>query len=224
MNQVVSWSGGKDSTAMLLRMIELGEQIDGIISADTGFEYPEMYEYIDRIIKYINRDVTILKAESGLWDKWFYGKVTRGKYKGKQRGFPFVVNPCWFSREAKIKPLQKAQHDADVVCVGIAFDESKRIKKTNPKIRYPLVEWGWTEQNCADYLEKKGLSNLLYQNLSRTGCWLCPKQSNQSLYFLWKYHPELWLKLKQYEQDSPQRFKPNKRLADYEMQFMRDAK
>lgn len=33
---VVSFSGGKDSTAMLLHMIELGEHIDEVISADTG--------------------------------------------------------------------------------------------------------------------------------------------------------------------------------------------
>jgi len=32
MNQIVSLSGGKDSTAMLLMMLEKGEQIDGIVS------------------------------------------------------------------------------------------------------------------------------------------------------------------------------------------------
>ena len=37
---VVNFSGGKDSTAMLLRMIELGEHIDVIQFADTGYEFP----------------------------------------------------------------------------------------------------------------------------------------------------------------------------------------
>jgi len=223
MRQIISWSGGKDSTAMLLRMIEMGEQIDEIIFVDTGFEYPEMYEYIEKIKKYINPDITILKAGEELWDKWFYEKVTRGKYKGMQRGFPFVVNPCWFSREAKIKPLQKIQQNVDIVCIGIAFDEQNRVRENN-KFRYPLIEWKWTEQDCAVYLEKKGMTNPLYRHLTRTGCWLCPKQSKHSLYFLWKYHPNLWLKLKQYEKDSPHGFKPNKTLNEYEIEFLNSEK
>ena len=40
---VVSFSGGKDSTAMLLRMIELKETINEVIFCDTGMEFPEMY-------------------------------------------------------------------------------------------------------------------------------------------------------------------------------------
>ena len=40
---VVSCSGGKDSTAMLLLMIERGMPIDMVLVADTGLEFPEMY-------------------------------------------------------------------------------------------------------------------------------------------------------------------------------------
>jgi len=42
---IVSFSGGKDSTAMLLRMIELDMSIDKIIFVDTGLEFPELYIY-----------------------------------------------------------------------------------------------------------------------------------------------------------------------------------
>lgn len=34
---VLSWSGGKDSTAMLIRALELGYQIDDIIFIDVRF-------------------------------------------------------------------------------------------------------------------------------------------------------------------------------------------
>ena len=37
---VVSLSGGKDSTAMLLRLIEEGKPIDYIIFCDAGLEFP----------------------------------------------------------------------------------------------------------------------------------------------------------------------------------------
>jgi len=39
----VSLSGGKDSSAMLILMIERGMPIDLVLSADTGMEFPEMY-------------------------------------------------------------------------------------------------------------------------------------------------------------------------------------
>ncbi len=39
----VSLSGGKDSTCLLLLMIERGLPIDAVIWADTGMEFPEMY-------------------------------------------------------------------------------------------------------------------------------------------------------------------------------------
>ena len=39
----VSLSGGKDSTAMLLMMIEKGMPVDGVFWADTGMEFPEMW-------------------------------------------------------------------------------------------------------------------------------------------------------------------------------------
>ena len=42
----VSLSGGKDSSAMLLLMIERGMPIDLVLHADTGMEFPEMYEHL----------------------------------------------------------------------------------------------------------------------------------------------------------------------------------
>ena len=48
---IVSFSGGKDSTAMLLLMIEKGYKIDEIIFLDTGVEFPEMYEHIEKVKK-----------------------------------------------------------------------------------------------------------------------------------------------------------------------------
>lgn len=36
---LVSFSGGKDSTAMLLKMLETGMQIDAVLFCDTGLDY-----------------------------------------------------------------------------------------------------------------------------------------------------------------------------------------
>ena len=49
MRHIVSFSGGKDSTAMLLMMIEKKMQIDEIIFCDTTVEFPQMIEHIDQV-------------------------------------------------------------------------------------------------------------------------------------------------------------------------------
>lgn len=49
----VSLSGGKDSTCLLLLMIERGMPIDAVISADTGMEFPEMYEHLAKVDEYL---------------------------------------------------------------------------------------------------------------------------------------------------------------------------
>ena len=53
MLNVVQFSGGKDSTAMLLMMLEKNMPIDDIIFCDTGKEFPQIYEHIEKVNKYI---------------------------------------------------------------------------------------------------------------------------------------------------------------------------
>ena len=46
---VVSLSGGKDSTAMLLILLERGEPVADVVFFDTGWEFPEMYEHLAKL-------------------------------------------------------------------------------------------------------------------------------------------------------------------------------
>lgn len=220
--KVVCFSGGKDSSAMLLRMIELNYEIDEIVFADTLMEFPEMYEYINKVEKMIKRPIKRLKPIHN-WNEWFYGLFSRGKYKGNIRGFPYVVNRCWYNREAKAKPLDNYNKKAKVVYIGIASDEKNRIEremyKDKSKWKFPLIEWGWSELDCYEYLQKRNMLNPLYKKFKRTGCWVCPKQNLESLQILFQDYPELWENLKKYEQDSPHGFKPNIRLKDFETRF-----
>jgi len=216
---IVSFSGGKDSTAMLLLLIEKGIQIDKIIFCDTTLEFPELYEYIKKIENHIKIPITILKPKN-TWDHWFYGVFTRGVKKGIIRGFPYAITPCWWSREAKIRLLDKAQGSGNCVYIGITKTEEKRTLAKQYKSRsniykFPLCEWGYSEKDCFKYLVRKGFPHPL-SHFKRTGCWLCPKQSKESLHVLYKNYPELWKKLKKYEADSPQGFKHNVKLSQIE--------
>jgi len=215
---IVSFSGGKDSTAMLLRMMELKMPIDEIVFADTGLEYPEMYEYIKKVEKFIKRKITIVKGDS--WDKWFYGKWSRGIHKGKVRGFPKVSRMDWCTRELKVKPISKIK---GILYIGIASDEKHRVTKDKNK-RYPLVNWGWTEAKCLSYLKERNLFNPLYNKFKRLGCWCCPKQNIRALRVLLEDYPKLWKKLKQYEKDSPVEFRPNFKLQGFENKWKNQRK
>ena len=79
------FSGGKDSTAMLLMMIERGMQIDRIICIDTTKEFPEMYAHIEKVKKYIKPYE--IETYSFDFDYYFSEHMkTRGKTAG-QKGY-----------------------------------------------------------------------------------------------------------------------------------------
>nr|MCR4884447.1 phosphoadenosine phosphosulfate reductase family protein [Clostridiales bacterium] len=52
----VSLSGGRDSTFMLLRMIEKDMPIDAVLFADTGMEFPELYEHLQKLDEHLFRE------------------------------------------------------------------------------------------------------------------------------------------------------------------------
>ena len=222
---IVSWSGGKDSTAMLLRMIELNYKIDEIIFVDIRFneeiggELPEMYEYIDQVEKYINRPITRIKSEYTFKD-YFYKKYEKGKRKGSIYGFPHTLGG-WCNSRLKIKPINKYKREVGdcLMYVGIAADEPKRLARMQKNEISPLAEWGWTEQDCLQYLKEKGLENPLYRKFKRTRCWFCPKQNKKSLEIVYRDYPELWQMLLDMEKDSPVMFKPNTTLKELTEEF-----
>lgn len=228
MEHIVSFSGGKDSTAMLIRMLELGMQVDRIVFADTKYEFEAMYEYIEKINKYIKKygdyEVEVLRTTKELEDDML-GAITRGKRKGEVRGFPLTAFGCYWSRDAKVKELNK-------VCkgnhryIGIAVDEKKRMAKDYKEkhYHYPLIEWGWTEQDCLEYLKEKDLHNPLYDEFGRLGCFWCPKQSIDSLRILFNNYPEHWEQMLEWDRQIKAKhkdrvFKPNKELADIDKMF-----
>lgn len=71
----VSLSGGKDSTAMLLLMIERDMPINMVLSADTGMEFPEMYEHLAKLDEHLFRErgihITTLRHPKGFEYRMF---------------------------------------------------------------------------------------------------------------------------------------------------------
>lgn len=199
---------------MLLRMLELNDPVNypvnRIVFCDTTFEFPELYAYLDRVQAYIDehypeRGLKIERAYAKKpWKEWFYGKVESGKAKGQVRGVPLKLYPCYWTKTSKLDPMDRMakESNCDFMYIGIAHDEQKRIRDSDPRYRYPLNEWKWTESDCMDYLDHHGIALELYTVFNRLGCYHCPKQSFRSWYSLWLHFPELWKDAKFWDSES----------------------
>lgn len=207
---------------MLLMMLEKDMPIDDIVFCDTGLEFPEMYEYINKFEKYINRKITIIKAEKD-WDYWFYRTKQKGGNKGKIYGFPYTIG-AWCNDRLKMKPIDKYfnQQGEHIRYIGIAYDEPKRYERLGSNEKAPLYEWGVTEEDTIKYLTEKNILNPLYKKFTRLGCWCCPKQSLKSLRTLRKEYPEYWKELLEYDEYSPTTFKPNYTVRQLEDRFYKE--
>ena len=201
----VSYSGGKDSSAMLLMLLEKGYPVTSIDFMDVGYEYPEVYEYVDKIDSFVKKNYgkTINRLQlkdEWQFESWFYGKYKSGRNEGHMRGFPRVLGRCYLSRQ-KGRTLDRYDRTS-YRYIGIGWNEKHR-ESTEPLLLYPLIEWQVTEDACVDYLKEKDLLPGHKKYYRRSGCWWCPQQSIKSAISLYIRHPDLWEKLKQYEVESP---------------------
>jgi 3'-phosphoadenosine 5'-phosphosulfate sulfotransferase (PAPS reductase)/FAD synthetase len=193
-------SGGQDSSTMTLKLLELGYPLDYIIFSDTGLEFKEMYEYIDKLDLFFQRKygkkIIRLKPKKD-FEHWTFGEVTRGEEEGKIRGTPKVLLPCFWRRESKVVPFEKWLKENNIgdhiKYIGYTFTELERAKGIEGLgVIAPLIEWKWTEKDVQKYLKDNMMENKLYQHFSRTGCSVCPKQSLNSKYMLYKHYPKEW--------------------------------
>ena len=91
----VSLSGGKDSTFMLLRMIELEMPIDAVLFADTGMEFPEFYSHLQKLDEHLFRERGIhITIASVIWsDNIVIFAAQKGGYPMKYLLHRLVVPP-----------------------------------------------------------------------------------------------------------------------------------
>ena len=222
MKHIVQFSGGKDSTCMLLMMLERDMPIDDIIFCDTTMEFPGMYDHIAKVEGYIGRKVTRLKPPHDFIYYFARYKKTRGKNKGKcGYGWPRMW-ARWCTRLFKIDLTDKYLRNIGeyVLYIGIARDEPKRHKKRGDNVIHPLYDWGITESMALQYCYDHGFDwGGLYERFRRVSCWCCPLQPLNELRNLRKYYPELWDKLLKMDEMVMYHFKPDCRLSDLERRF-----
>lgn len=231
---VVSFSGGKDSTAMLLRMIEEKRPIDIILYCHIrGLEFPEMEDHIKKVEEYIGRKITVLESEK---DFMYYASehkriVRSDKIPGVKPGdiaygygYPSIFRR-WCTSKLKTEVianyLKEFREKYELIeYVGIAYDEPQRERD---KV-YPLIDWKMTEADCLEYCYSRGFDwGGLYEIWDRVSCWCCPLQSLDDFRKLKTHRPELWNRLKEMDKKISKTLHPNiqhtKSLTDIERRF-----
>lgn len=202
MINVVAFSGGKDSTALLLWMKEKGIEHKTVF-CDTGWEHPVTYAYVRRINEaLLDGELITVRSE---------------KYKGgmddlvyRKKRVP-SVRARFCTEELKVIPMinwLRAQPDETQVFQGIRAEESESRSRMKPQewsdafdcvVSRPLFYW--KSDQVFDIMKRHGIEpNPLYAlGAGRVGCFPCVLINHGELKRVMTTLPEVWDRIEELE-------------------------
>lgn len=176
---VVGLSGGKDSTALALRLCEVEPNTNWeYICTPTGDELPPMIEHWERLEERLGKPlIRVTNHERTLDDLiQIHNAVPNFRMR-------------WCTRQLKIEPtIAWCIRNAPVLLhVGLRADESERegIYSNLVQSRFPFREWGWGIGQVLGYLDDRDI-----EIPDRTDCAKCYHQRIGEWYALWRDYPE----------------------------------
>lgn len=230
---IASFSGGKDSTAMVLELIKRQEPLDEVLFCDTYKEFPAMYKHISKVKRIVEKSgikFTELRSPESFDYLMFEHQPKRrtDKYEGlKGYSWPYSRSR-WCTRALKVnvinRHIKNYQKDYNVLqYVGLAADELYRLEREGNKRKdhiHPLVKWGWDEEKCLNYCYDNGFNwDGLYKLFKRVSCWCCPMQPLEELRNLRTHFPELWDELLDMDSRTWQNFRHDFSVKQLEIRF-----
>lgn len=181
MKHIVALSGGKDSTAMALRLREVyPERRFEYVLTPTGDELPDMVAHWEK-----------LESELGSLTK--LNGMDLFELIDDQGMIPnFRARFC--TRVLKIEPFIEYMNSLDpdsIMYVGLRADEEGRlgIIDSSVNVRYPMREWKWGINQVMGYLKNKG-----FTIPERTDCGCCFFQRLPEWKALLENHPDRYEK------------------------------
>lgn len=181
MKHIVALSGGKDSTAMALRLAETTDADYVFVCTPTRDELPDMQRHWQRISDML--PTPLIKIT---------GKTLNDVILDRNSLPSWRMRFC--TQELKIYPFQDyiEQHKPVTVYVGLRADEETReglvTNDDEITVRHPLREWNWGIREVSEYLDRKGITIP-----QRTDCARCFYQTLYEWWYLWKHHPNTYL-------------------------------
>lgn len=193
MKKILSLGGGVQSTAMFyLGLSGVMERPDFVVFADTGSEQKHTLDTVENIQR-ICREESIgfrrVTSEHYPIHEYYIGKGLVPQIKNVQCTDRFKIRPInkfvrEIADESKPKPWVE-------MWLGITTDEIHRMRE-NPrkyvKNRFPLIEMGWTRNQCEAYLRREHPELVV----EKSGCWHCHYQSAHKWAKLARESPELF--------------------------------
>lgn len=194
---VVSLSGGKDSTALVLALRE-AEIPAQYVFADTGWEAPETYQYLDTLRERLGLPIHKVGHPGGM--------VARVRARAN---FPSRLLR-WCTEELKVQPL-RAWHDAytaatgreTVNAVGLRAEESdarSRMAEVEDEpvghrswggwVWRPLLRWSVEDVLRIHQRHAIPVNPLYVQGHPRVGCYPCIYATKEQIRLLAKHSPE----------------------------------
>lgn len=227
MKYIASVSFGKDSLAMLLKLIEDKKPIDEVVFYDTGMEFKAIYNIRDKILPLLEKNnikYTELKPKEPFLYTMFEKPVNK-RDGNISYGYSWCGGRCRWGTTEKLKAIEK-YCQGNYEYVGIAYDEPKRLVKERKGHKlFPLADWQMTEKDCLEYCYKKGFNWQedgieLYSILDRVSCWCCCNKNLKELRNYYKHLPSYWNKLKELQKKTSRPMKYNKySVFDLEEKF-----
>ena len=184
---VASFSGGKDSTAMLHLLAETGQQANEIIFYETGWEFPQIFDHIESVENKLNIKIVRLR-----YYRHYDELLTR-------YGRPHGSGGWCVARKTDTCNKFIRAIKADVEYIGFAYDEQRRAerlisgKRRKWEVKFPLIEAHMTQKDCLEYCYALGYDfGGLYNHFNRVSCFYCPKAEKTRKDTLQEYYPELY--------------------------------
>lgn len=193
MRHIISFSGGKDSTALVLWAIEQGLDFDTVF-CDTGWEVQSIYDYIKYVVDTFIMPGSLIVLKSDKYD----GMADLCEKKG--RAPSTMARFC--TEELKVKPMIEYVNSIEgekIVYQGIRAEESPRRAAMqqngfseiyNCEVRRPLFHW--THQDVFSIHQKHNckINPLYMKGFARVGCMPCIMARHGEMRQIIKQYPE----------------------------------
>lgn len=204
MKKIVGLSGGKDSTAMALRLMEVEPADYEFAITPTGRELPEMKAHWKRLEELLGKPMTVIPAPT------LIELIVRYKTLPNWR-----MRFC--TRQVKIEPFMRyvlASVPATSY-IGIRADEAigEQAREGTDWSGvegvvqdFPLVRWKWGVTKVVAYLKERAVIIPV-----RTDCDFCFFQRLIEWWELWKYHLDLYKEAEALEHYTQHTFRSDQR-------------
>lgn len=197
MLHVVALSGGKDSTAMALRLREIEPREYVYVCTPTGNELPEMWAHWRHLGELLGAPVLPV-----------IGGTLRGIIEQQDMIPNFRSRFC--TRMLKIEPFAAwlmGLKDEVTSYIGLRADEPEReggdyMRVPGVTLRFPMREWGWSLKDVLQFLDSRAVEIPL-----RTDCAWCFFQTLGQWYNLWRFHLEIYLEAEEIETERGHTFR-----------------